>query len=738
MLRFHSAIAIVWVLASSSTLATLSTASATAMTWQWTSPDPQGNSLSAVVFEDASIGYAVGEHGAVLRTNDGGASWSIRSQAPALSADLVDLLVLAPGELLAVGGSPGIFRSHDGGATWAAVANPSTRALRDVAFTPGASIAAVGDSGQVLHSSDGGVTWSRLTTAIANKTLRVQVWRDALHAIVGGDFVLRETADGGQTWNPLPGVGANESEVWNDGFFIDAQVGELVADFHTLRTVNGGQSWAASFVANPQVYQAKTVRLSGLHWFRASHLEGASIFETIDGGHTWTTRFEDFSINGILDLVQSPDGSFTAVGTEGSLVRSTNGGQAWDRIDACDCPTPRPHISQIVSLPDGRAFAGTTQPGVASRAFLRSDDQGHTWAPVVNAPPLNFLNAMHFPGDQIGFAAGGSGTANVWRSIDGGVSWNPVPLSNPPFANCQVLRFAPVNENTTWAVVIGSGGSTMYRTSDAGATWLPQNANLPLGSVFLRCAYFRDALHGWAGGGSGSVPTFWRTIDGGASWTVVATSGLPAPIGDLRFADDLHGLAAMFGLGGLFRTEDGGATWTQVSSVAVKEFRFRDALHGWASTSTGGIALRTDDGGETWEEIDLPMADSPQAVAPFDGGVIIGGAVCQLLRGEDAQAVGITPRAAPSELKLDAFPHAGSAFKLRFAVPTSDEAELGIFDLQGRRVARLARGAFEPRVEIRRTWNGRADDGRLLPAGAYFARLQSQGRAVAVRVALIR
>jgi photosystem II stability/assembly factor-like uncharacterized protein len=446
-----------------------------------------------------------------------------------------------------------------------------------------------------------------------------------------------------------------------------------------------------------------------------------------------------FAINGLIDLTQSPDGTMMAVGTDGSLVRSTNGGQAWTRIDACECPSPRPHFNQVVSFADGRAFAGTTQPGSSSRAFLRSDDQGRTWAPVANAPPLNFLNALHFPSGQVGFAAGGSGTANVWRSIDGGVNWNPIPLSNPPFANTQVLRFSGVDENTTWAAVIGSGGSTLYRTTDAGATWLPQNANLPLSTAFLRTVFFRDALHGWAGGGSGSTPTLFRTIDGGQSWSAIATSGLASFIGDLHFTDDLHGLAAIWsGGGGVFRTDDGGATWTPLTNVPAKEFHFLDAQRGWASTNQGGVALRTGDGGATWETIPLPMTASAGAVAPFDGGVIIGGASCQLLRGEEVGAVGITPHPPALGFRLDAFPRAGSVFTLRFAVAKDADVDLGIFDLQGRRVATLARGRLTPGVESKRTWEGSTDDGRALPAGAYFARLRAGDGIAVARMTLVR
>ena len=44
--------------------------------WNWGNPQPQGHTLHAVEFANATRGYAAGEFGTLLRTDDGGASWS--------------------------------------------------------------------------------------------------------------------------------------------------------------------------------------------------------------------------------------------------------------------------------------------------------------------------------------------------------------------------------------------------------------------------------------------------------------------------------------------------------------------------------------------------------------------------------------------------------------------------------------------------------------------------------------
>ncbi|MFZ4564454.1 MAG: WD40/YVTN/BNR-like repeat-containing protein, partial [Bacteroidales bacterium] len=47
--------------------------------WTWLNPLPQGNTLQSVFFSNAGTGYAVGECGTILKTIDGGTSWSART-----------------------------------------------------------------------------------------------------------------------------------------------------------------------------------------------------------------------------------------------------------------------------------------------------------------------------------------------------------------------------------------------------------------------------------------------------------------------------------------------------------------------------------------------------------------------------------------------------------------------------------------------------------------------------------
>jgi hypothetical protein len=65
--------------------------------WNWGDPLPQGSAIRVLDFT-SSRGYAAGDFGAVLRTDDGGATWS--GLRTGVTADLTDLSLITPDSLV--------------------------------------------------------------------------------------------------------------------------------------------------------------------------------------------------------------------------------------------------------------------------------------------------------------------------------------------------------------------------------------------------------------------------------------------------------------------------------------------------------------------------------------------------------------------------------------------------------------------------------------------------------------
>jgi photosystem II stability/assembly factor-like uncharacterized protein len=111
-------------------------------------------SLNDVAFGSPVVGYALA-YSTMLRTSDGGATWSTVGPAPSLTA--VDFVNETRG--IGVGEVSGIYRTLDGGTTWNQVlASPRAR-LEDVDFADLSHGLAVGWDGLALMTDNGGDSW---------------------------------------------------------------------------------------------------------------------------------------------------------------------------------------------------------------------------------------------------------------------------------------------------------------------------------------------------------------------------------------------------------------------------------------------------------------------------------------------------------------------------------------------------------------------------------------------------
>ena len=113
----------------------------------------------------------------------------------------------------------------------------------------------------------------------------------------------------------------------------------------------------------------------------------------------------------------------------------------------------------------------------------------------------------------------------------------------------------------------------------------------------------------WAATASGNV---YRTLDGGASWTLAGTTppitwlgGTTPSIREMRFFDSQNGWAVTWN--SVLRTTDGGQTWVQHLETAeafYTSISFININTGWV-VSERGAYLSTTDGGATWNGVDL-------------------------------------------------------------------------------------------------------------------------------------
>jgi len=132
--------------------------------WFLQNPMPTGNDLHAVAAPEPSTVVAVGELGTILRTTDGGATWTLPSSET--TADLIGVCFVDANIGTAVGGfydlppmaQRVIVRTTDGGVTWTRQLSERGDILRAVSFADANTGTVVGDYGTILRTTDGGAT----------------------------------------------------------------------------------------------------------------------------------------------------------------------------------------------------------------------------------------------------------------------------------------------------------------------------------------------------------------------------------------------------------------------------------------------------------------------------------------------------------------------------------------------------------------------------------------------------
>jgi hypothetical protein len=173
-----------------------------------------------------------------------------------------------------------------------------------------------------------------------------------------------------------------------------------------------------------------------------------------------------------------------------------------------------------------------------------------------------------------------------------------------------------------------------------------------------------------------------------------------------------------------------------------------DGVYPGGITLNPGI-LRSADGGETWSLENeglghlhpLRIACDPRRTGTLfmgtrGGGHYVGLDADVLLAAPDA---GSLPPGGVTALHLAIPTPLSDAARIRFSFEARAAAPvaLAIYDVAGRCLRTIASGRFQPGAHAA-AWDGRDRNGRLLPGGAYFARLEVGGAVATSRIVVVR
>lgn len=118
--------------------------------------------LTCVSFVDEKRGWAAGQGGVVIHTDDGGQTWQVQRELSSDNQPIFDIQFLSPWVGYACGAYDTFLKTTDGGKTWTLTAPGNDYCYNDLAFLDEGTGYIVGEFGTVLRTTDGGKSWEPL------------------------------------------------------------------------------------------------------------------------------------------------------------------------------------------------------------------------------------------------------------------------------------------------------------------------------------------------------------------------------------------------------------------------------------------------------------------------------------------------------------------------------------------------------------------------------------------------
>jgi len=364
-------------------------------------PTPLQNdaNLHDVQFVGTATGFAVGDHGVIWKTTDGGRTWKLLPSPVDCPLRSLCFLTDRIGWIAGGGTTPYtrlgygvVLHTQDGGRSWQVLAGrrpqngqqPSGQQNgsgpnMESTFEPSSRTKADSPrrrSDARRRTSVAEPSASRPSASIPLPSLVFVRFFDLQHGVAVGEASqhapsgVLTTTDGGATWNPVPG---RHLPGWRAADFLRLQVGAV----------------------------------AGLH----------GRLSVVGGGRMLQPAADDLGLRGVKDLVLAADETGWLVGEGGLVLKTDNGGVVW-KAPPESLPLPiRDFVDfHAVAVHEGNVWIA----GSPGSVIWHSSDGGRTWSRqrTGNTVPIH---ALHFSNNRRGWAVGALGT--MLTTSDGGTTW---------------------------------------------------------------------------------------------------------------------------------------------------------------------------------------------------------------------------------------------------------------------------------------------------------------------------
>ncbi len=545
------------------------------------------DTLNALWFTNSTIGYGVGVHGIIVKTIDGGNTWSTQISGTTVGLTSVGFTDANNGW---AGGPKVLLKTSNGGSTWTSSAAKGTPLASANANT------FISNAGSIGYSIDN-------TSYFINDT-------------------IYKTTNTGTAWSSSS---ISSTTILNSIYLVDANQGWAVGGINfvfyrnvfkttvkniaILKTTDGGSSW---FGQSPgEANQVlRSVYFADLNNGWAVGDSGI-IVKTIDGGTTWVRKTSGTLAN-LVSVHFATTTTGRVVGDSGIILKTTDGGSTW--------------VKQFNPLGNAKMYS------------VRFVDTDNGWAvsgkniikctkstPIVVTSPIGGEKWYAGSSHNITWQSEGVQNVKLEYSFNNGVNWTLISASA---ASGGIYPWVIPNTPSLQTLIRISdvANSAISDTSDAGFTIPSLTLTSPIGGEIWSVGSAHNIT--WSNIGVTNVGLGY-SINGGSSWATIISSTaastgsyawtIPnAPSTQVKIrVRDASNTALSDSTHGFFTipvpppsvtliNPNGGQTWLGNSVNSIT----------WSSLSVVNVKLEYSlDNASTWNTITASIAASPASYA---------------------------------------------------------------------------------------------------------------------------
>jgi photosystem II stability/assembly factor-like uncharacterized protein len=365
------------------------------------------------------------------------------------------------------------------GASWeraAGLYGGDIRALEIAPSDPDSLLAGT-SSGRIFASNDGGESWEPTSDALpfpgwvvedllSDPEEPARVWA-ALRGLRGAQGFVAMSEDHGRTWSErssgLPGrqvyalaLAPSPSRI----LYAATRVG-------VFGSGDLGMTWRHLTASHPEIQKASSLLIDPRRPERIFAGTWRRVYRSDDGGESWRGVFDGMVLDSEVFSLHAEPGGETDIwaSTCGWVYKGSQARESWVRVDQ-GLDERRTPSFQV--LPSGAKLAGTVA------GVYRSEDEGVSWYRVTTDDLVATALTHHAKRPERVFL--GTEGSGVWRSVDGGRSFQPSTRGITDLRIAGLLRFG---DEVIAAVRHAGPLSGLYSSFDEGRSYSLGPVELP-------------------------------------------------------------------------------------------------------------------------------------------------------------------------------------------------------------------------------------------------------------------